>query len=124
VGLLGGEAARLRLALGGGTGTQIEEGEWEGKRRRDELEGVAIEGTKGSAEGFVAAEDLVEAGVQSREVEGSLDGDGSRNQVGGVAGGELVQEPKPLLRVRERKPLGLTRFSAQKPREERSPFFR
>jgi hypothetical protein len=75
------------------------EGELQG--RGDQLAGLPVEEGEGSAEGFVAVDDLIEAGGDGVDLEGPVEFEGGGNVVGGAARLELVQEPEPLLRERQ-----------------------
>src|SRR5262245_22146465 len=70
--------------------------------RRDHLDRAAVHGYKGGAQGFVAVDEFVEAAFQRGHVELPRQTDGRGDDIAGEAGLQLVEEPEPLLRERER----------------------
>ncbi len=74
-------------------------------RRHDALVGGAVDVRVGGAERFVPVRQVLDRRGECGTVEAALQAHGDRHVVGGARAFQPVQEPQPLLRVRERGPL-------------------
>ena len=79
--LLAGQAPRLRLTLRLGQGAQIRERQGQAARRGNDLHGLSLLHGKAGSQGFVAAQDLVEALLQDSQLKGSPQPQGERQVV-------------------------------------------
>src|SRR5262249_57009034 len=75
------------------------------QRRRqmgmDLLGGRAIETREAGAQNFVTADDLGQRPSQRRDIKAAREAQGRRRVVEGIGRLPLVEEPEPLLRIRE-----------------------
>jgi len=99
-GFLCGEALRLRFAFCDREAAQVGDGQQHdvrrNLRRRD-----AVHRRKRRAQDFVPTNDLVDGLLQGREVERPGQPHGGRHVVGRAARFPLVEEPEPLLGIRQ-----------------------
>ncbi len=93
---LGDQARGLLLARS--FPLEVGDGHLEGERGADELDGLAVAQRERGAQGLVPAHDLVEGVAQHVGVERAAHAQRCGDDVGGVAGAELVEEPDALLR--------------------------
>ena len=102
LGLVGGDPACARFALGGRQRAEIVHGQRQGERVGEALEGRAVGAGEGGAQGFVAADEFVDGALQRGRVQGAAQAQRLGHVVGGAGGVELVEEPEALLGERER----------------------
>ena len=89
------------LAIGGGERGEVVDREAGAGGLVNHGDGLASVGAEGAAEDLVAEDDLVERAAERGGVEAPEEAEGEGHDVGGVAGLELVEEPKALLREGE-----------------------
>jgi hypothetical protein len=78
---------------------EVDEFERMGSGGRDELKRARIYKGEGGAKRFVPGNEEIESGVERGEVKRARDAESGRDDVSRAVGFELIQEPKPLLRV-------------------------
>ena len=95
-------AARLQFPLFFFQRGQISYRDFQFERSRDDLMGHAIIDLHARAQCLVPLHDLVQAGLESFDVQRPAHPCACGDYIGGIAGMHLLQKPEPLLGVRQR----------------------
>ncbi|KYF98019.1 hypothetical protein BE20_03765, partial [Sorangium cellulosum] len=121
-GLLRRAAPRGRLPLGRGEPREVDEGEGPRLRRAVEaLDRAAVDGVQRGAQDLVPPDHLRDRAGERLRVERAAQAERRRHVVRGALRLELIEEPEPLLRERERH-LALARRGRDRPgRRARAP---
>ncbi|HEV2764297.1 MAG TPA: condensation domain-containing protein, partial [Pyrinomonadaceae bacterium] len=101
-GFLGGEAEGFRLALVRGQSREVFDLQAQRLGRENQLRGAALDRDEGGAEDFVTTDYLAQSQPEGFDVQAALEAHGLAAVVEGRVGLQLVEEPEPLLRERER----------------------
>ena len=101
VGLHGREPEQLRLAPVLARRAEVDAHQRVQPRGMHDLDGTRLRGLEGRPQRFVAAHDLIEAALERLRVQLALEPEGEVHVVDRPPGLQLVEEPEPLLRVRQ-----------------------
>jgi hypothetical protein len=114
--LLFGDSGRFLFARRQWQACQIGPGQRNGAAFGNNLGRTVFDDGEGRSQNVVAGDDLVERTPESVFVQDSLETKRARNVVNGALGRQMVEEPEPLLRERERR-----RLRIRPPRNRRRP---
>src|ERR1044071_3044456 len=118
------ETIDLALFVRAGNFGEIDDRHFDGSRLLNVLDRQFILRAETGAERFVAGDDMGEGLAGSIELQRAAQAQDRGDIISGAVWIELVQEPEPLLRERERDGGGLSGFLAEELFEEDSLLFR
>src|SRR5262245_20619164 len=100
--LRGGQSQALGFSVGGGQTLDIRNLRFQRAVRTYDLDGLAVDAREDRPQGFVPSHDLLHASLQRSHVQGAVDLEGRVDVVRRVSRYELIDEPEPELRERDR----------------------